>query len=145
FARPAQEYIRWWEKISVPGEYRVVLRRGRVESSVGKNFAGNGPDLSVKLWVAGVEYGPSPVVKDTRSPIWDYTFASPIKWKYGDPISIRILDNDWSATGVFPFNTRPGDKLAMRQLSGTLHPSKGGGTELVFSSDFHEPRLPRPE
>lgn len=145
FADAARGYIAWWEKISVPGEYRVVLRRGKVEPGVGKTFSGGGPDLGVKVWVAGVEYGPSPVVKDTRNPIWDWTFPVPIRWKYGDPVSIRILDHDWSTTGVFTFTTRPGDKLALRMLSGTVRPSKGGRTELVFASDFREPTLPRPE
>jgi GTPase SAR1 family protein len=145
FAEAAKGYIRWWEQISAPGEYRVVLRRGRVDSDVGKAFSGAGPDLNVKVWVAGVEYGPSPVVKDTRTPIWDWAFPVPIRWKYGDPISIRILDNDWSATSVFTLTTRQGDKLAMRMLSGTVRPSKGGRTELVFASDFREPKLPKPE
>lgn len=145
FADAAKHYLLWWEKISVPGEYQVTLKRGRVESDIDKTFSGGGPDLGVKLWVGGVEYGPSPVVKDTHTPIWDYTFSTPVKWKYGDPVSIRILDHDWTTTGVFTFTTRFGDKLAMRMLSGTVRPSKGGRTELVFSSDFHEPKLPKPE
>ncbi len=145
FASAAREFVAWWEKISVPGEYHVVLRRGQVEPSAGKYFSGGGPDLGVKLWVAGVEYGPTPVVKNSYRPIWDYAFSKPIRWKYGDPISIRILDYDWSTTGVFTFTTPPGDKLAMRMLSGTLKPSKGGNTSLTFSSDFHVPTLPKPD
>jgi hypothetical protein len=144
FAEVAREYLAWWERISAPTNYRVVLRRGRVESNVGKPLAGSGPDLGVTLWVAGIEYGPSPVIKDSRSPIWDHTFDTPIRWKYGDPISVRIVDYDWSPSGVFTLTSRAGDKLAMRMLSGTLRPATGGGTELVFASDFHEPKLPSP-
>lgn len=145
FARPARDYITWWEKISVPGDYRVVLRRGKVEPTVGKPLAGAGPDLGVSLWVGAKEYGPSPVIKDSREPVWDYTFPTPIRWKYGDQVTIRIVDHDWSPSGVFTLTTPIGDKLAMRLLSGTVRPSKGGRTELVFSSNFQEPRLPRPE
>ena len=144
-AEIARKYLAWWERISSPSDYRVVLRRGRVEANVGKFMAGSGPDLGVTLWVAGVEYGPSPVIKDSRTPIWDHTFDTPIRWKYGDPISVRIIDHDWSASGVFTLTSRAGDKLAMRLLSGTLRPAKGGKTELVFASDFDEPHLPAPE
>jgi GTPase SAR1 family protein len=144
FADAAKTYVAWWESIATPRDYRVVLRRGRVEPNVGKPLSGAGPDLGVTLWVAGVEHGPSPVIKDSRAPIWDYTFPTPIRWKYGDPVAIRIVDHDWSPTGVFTLNSRPGDKLAMRLLSGTVKPSRGGKTELVFASDFREPTLPRP-
>ena len=142
--KDARAYVSWWEKASVPGDYRVVLRHGQVEPEVGKYFSGGAPDLSVELWVGGVKYGPSPIARDTHSPIWDYTFARPIRWKYGDPVSIRILDNDWSSSSVFTFNTAPGDKLAMKMLSGTVRPSKGGKTMLVFSSDFAVPELSKP-
>jgi hypothetical protein len=33
----------------------------------------------------------------------------------------------------------------MKLLSGTIKPSKGGKTSLVFSSDFSIPTLSRPE
>lgn len=145
FATAARSYLEWWTRISSPSGYRVTLKRGRVEPNVGKAFAGAGPDLGVTLWVAGIEYGPSPVIKDTRAPIWDHTFDTEIRWKYGDPISIRIVDHDWGPSGVFTLTSPAGDKLAMRLLSTTVRPSKGGRTELVFASDFNEPRLPRPE
>jgi hypothetical protein len=145
FVEAAKRYVAWWEKISVPADYRVTLRRGKVEPRVGKWLAGAGPDLGVTLTVAGEEHGPSPVIKDSRTPIWDYTFPRPIRWKYGDPVSVRIIDHDWSASGVFTLKSRAGDKLAMRLLSSTIRPSKGGGTELVFSSNFDEPALPRPD
>ena len=145
FAGDAKTYLEWWDKISVPGEYRVTLRRGEVEPTVGKYFSGGAPDLGVILEVAGVVYGPSSVIRDTHRPIWDYTFPRPINWKLGDPVTIRIIDYDWSASEVYTLNSRPGDPLAMRLLSGTIRAAKGGATTLVFSSDFTVPTLSRPE
>src|SRR5271157_3438426 len=145
FIADARNYLQWWDKVSVPGEYRVTLRRGEVEPSVGKYLAGGAPDLGVVIEVAGVVHGPSPVIRDTHRPIWDYTFPRPITWKLGDPITIRIIDYDWSASEVYTLNSRQGDPLAMRLLSGTVKPAKGGTTTLVFSSDFVIPTLSRPE
>ncbi|GIW86147.1 MAG: hypothetical protein KatS3mg108_0471 [Isosphaeraceae bacterium] len=145
YAAAAREYLAWWERIASPADYQVVLRRGRVEPTVGKPLAGAGPDLSVSLTVAGVDYGPSPIIKDTHTPIWDYRFARPIRWKYGDPVAIRIVDNDWSATTVYTLTSAPDDPLGIRLLSGSIKPRRGGRTELVFASDFREPVLPKPE
>ena len=145
FVADARNYLQWWDKVSVPGEYRVTLRRGEVEPSVGKYLAGGGPDLGVVIEVAGVIHGPSPVIRDTHRPIWDYTFPRPITWKLGDPITIRIIDYDWSASEVYILNSHQGDPLAMRMLSGTIRPAKGGATTLVFSSDFAIPTLSKPE
>ena len=78
-------------------------------------------------------YGPSSVIRDSHRPIWDYTFPQPITWKLGDPITIRIIDYDWSASEVYILHSRQGDPLAMRLLSGTIKPAKGGKTTLVFS------------
>ena len=60
YAADAQRYLDWWDKVSVPGQYRVTLRRGEVEPTVGKYFAGGAPDLGVVIEVAGAVYGPSP-------------------------------------------------------------------------------------
>lgn len=145
FAADARTYLEWWDKVSVPGEYRVTLRRGQVEPSVGKYFSGGAPDLGVVIEVAGVVHGPSSVIRDTHRPIWDYTFPRLINWKLGDPVTIRIIDYDWSASEVYTLNSRAGDPLAMRLLSGTVRPTKGGATSLVFASDFTIPTLSRPE
>jgi GTPase SAR1 family protein len=145
YAGAAKEYLAWWDKVTVPGQYRVVLKRGEVEPDIGKYLNGGGPDLAVEIWVAGVKYGPTPVAPNTRTPIWNYTFPRPITWKYGDPVVIRILDMDWSDSGVFRLTGAKGDPLAMRLLSGEVKPAKGGRTKLVFASDFRIPPLPRPE
>ena len=143
-AAEAQHYLDWWDKVSVPGQYHVTLRRGEVEPAVGKYLAGGAPDLGVVIEVAGSIYGPSPVIPDSHRPIWDYTFPQPITWKLGDPITIRIIDYDWSASEVYVLHSRQGDPLAMRLLSGTIKPTKGGRTTLVFASDFTVPTLSQP-
>jgi GTPase SAR1 family protein len=145
YAAIAEHYLRWWDKVSVPGQYHVTLRRGAVEPAVGKYFAGGAPDLGVVIDVAGTAYGPSPVIRDSRRPIWDYMFPRPITWKLGDPITVRIIDYDWSATDVYVLHSQEGDALAMRLLSGTIKPAKGGATTLVFASDFEVPSLPKPD
>ena len=145
FARDAQRYLDWWDKVSVPGEYKVTLRRGEVDPEVGKYLGGGGPDLGVIVEVAGVTHGPSPVVRNTHRPIWDYTFPRPIRWKSGDPVTVKIIDYDWSDTAVSTLSSRKGDPLAMRNLSGTIKSAKGGKTTLVFTSDFAIPTLSRPE
>ncbi len=145
YARDGQAYLDWWDRVSNPGEYRVTLRRGEVDPDVGKYLSGGGPDLGVVLEVAGAVYGPSPIVPNTHQPIWDYTFPRPIRWKLGDPVTIRIIDYDWSDSVVTVLNTRKGDPLAIRNLSGAILPAKGGKTTLVFASNFKMPTLRRPE
>ncbi|MGE3819959.1 MAG: hypothetical protein AB7I30_11015 [Isosphaeraceae bacterium] len=144
YAHDAQAYLDWWEKVSVPGDYRVTLRRGVVEESVGKYLGGGGPDLGVTIEVGGQTYGPSPVVSNTRRPIWDYTFPRPIRWKLGDPVTITVTDHDWSDSVVYTFTTRKGDPLAIRNLSGTIKGAKGGRTSLTFASTFRMPALSEP-
>jgi GTPase SAR1 family protein len=145
YAADAHHYLDWWDKVSVPGHYRVTLRRGEVEPTVGKYLAGGAPDLGVVIEVAGTVYGPSSVIRDSHRPIWDYHFPQPIAWKLGDPITIRIIDYDWSATDVYTLHSAEGDPLAMKILTGTIKPAKGGKTSLVFSSDFSIPTLSPPE
>ena len=145
YAADARNYLDWWDKVSVPGHYRVTLRRGEVEPTAGKYLAGGAPDLGVVVEVAGIVYGPTSVIRDSRRPIWEYTFPQPITWKLGDPVTIRIIDYDWSASEVYALHSQEGDPLAIKLLSGTIKPSKGGKTSLVFSSDFSIPILSRPD
>jgi GTPase SAR1 family protein len=145
FASPAHAYLSWWESISSPREYSVTLRRAEVDPNITKPLAGSGPNLSVELWVAGVKYGPSPIVPDSHQPIWNYTFPTPIRWRYGDPVIIRILDNDWGASYLQTFHNQPDDKLALRLLTGTVRSARGGPNSVIFTSDFQIPVLPAPE
>lgn len=145
YARDAQAYLDWFEKVSAPADYRVTLRRGEVEPDVGKYLGGGGPDLGVVLEVAGTTYGPSPVVPNSRRPIWDYAFPRPVRWKLGDPVVVKVVDYDWSDTVVAVLTSRRGDPLAIRNLSGTIKFAKGGRTSLTFASDFRMPALTPPE
>lgn len=145
FVQPAREYLDWFGKISEPAEYRVLVRRGRVETNVAKPLAGGAPDLSVTVEVAGVVHGPTPVIPDSFEPIWDYTFPKPVVWRLGDPVKITITDHDWKDSPVFTLNSPKGDPLAMRLLSNTIRPAGGGRTLLVFESDFRIPELPNPD
>jgi outer membrane protein assembly factor BamD (BamD/ComL family) len=145
YAGVAQQYLDWWDKISVSGRYRVTLRRAEVEPAVGKYFSGGAPNLGIVIEVAGTVYGPSPVISDSHRPVWDYTFPQPITWKLGDPVTIRVIDYDWSASEVYVLNSPQGDPLAMRLLSGTIKPAKGGKTSVTFASDFQIPTLSKPE
>lgn len=141
----ARRYLAWWDKVSSTHEYKVTLRRGSFEAKLGSTFGG-APDLGVVVEVAGVTYGPSPVIRNNYQPIWDYTFSRPIRWKLGDPVSIKVIDHGyWSNSTPITLNSKPGDPLALRMLSETIKPTKGGNTTLVFASDFKIPELPRPE
>ena len=140
----ARRYLQWWDKVSVANEYKVTLRRGIFATKLGSTFGG-APDLSVVVEVAGVSHGPSPVIRNNYQPIWDYTFPRPIRWKLGDPVTIKVLDNGyWSNSTPVTLGSKPGDPLALRMLSQTIKPTKGGTTTLVFASDFKIPELPKP-
>ena len=145
FARDAKAYLDWWEKVSRPAEYKVTLRRGELDGSVGKYLSGGAPDLSVVLEVGGVTYGPSPIVPNSHRPIWEYAFPRPVRWKLNDPVTIKIVDHDWSDSVVKVLNSRKGDPLAIRNISNTIRSEKGLRTSLTFASDFQMPVLTRPE
>jgi GTPase SAR1 family protein len=141
----AKDYLAWWDKVTVPGNYKVTLLRGEFDPEIGKWWSGGAPDLSVTIEVGGKIHGPSPTIVNSHKPVWRYTFAQPVVWKLGDPIAIKVVDNDWSDSTVVVLNSRPGDPLAIRLLTGTVKPTKGGPTSLVFASDFKMPVLPKPE
>ncbi|MDX2038805.1 MAG: hypothetical protein SFX72_19315 [Isosphaeraceae bacterium] len=145
FVQAAKAFLDWWDRVSVPNEYRVTLLRGEFDPSIGKYVAGGGPDLRVTLEVAGKTYGPAPVIPNEHKPIWRYTFDRPIVWKSRDPISIKVVDQDWWDTTVIQLNSDKNDPLSIRLLSGAIKPSKGGPTVLHFASDFVMPELPKPD
>ncbi len=141
----ARRYREWWDKVSVPGDYRVTLRRGTFDAKLGSTFGG-APDLGVVIEVAGVTYGPTPVIRNNYRPIWDYTFTRAVRWKLGDPVTVKVVDHGyWSEATVVILSSPKGDPLAIRMLSDTIRPSHGGATSLTFASDFRVPELPRPE
>ena len=144
-AAEARRYLEWWDKVSVTNDYKVTLRRGSFDAKLGSTFGG-APDLGVTIEVAGVTYGPSPVIRNNYQPIWDYTFPRPIRWKLGDPVTVKVVDHGyWSDAPVVALSSKKGDPLALRMLSDTIKPSKGGTTTIVFASDFKIPDLPKPE
>lgn len=145
YARDAQAYLDWYEKVSVPGDYHVTVRRGEVEPGSGKYLGGGGPDLGVVVEVAGVTYGPTPVVPNSHRPIWDYTFPRPVRWKIGDPVTVKVIDYDWSDSTLAVLTSRKGDPLAIRNISGTIRFAKGGRTAVTFASDFRMPELTKPD
>ncbi len=141
----ARRYLAWWDKVSVANDYRVTLRRGSFDAKLGSTFGG-APDLGVIVEVAGVAHGPSPVIRNNYQPIWDYTFPRPIRWKLGDPVTVKVIDHGyWSDSTVVILNSKKGDLLAIRMISDTIKPTRGGTTTLVFASDFKIPELPKPE
>ena len=91
-------------------------------------------------------YGPSPVVRNTHRPIWDYTFPRPIRWKLGDPVTIRIIDYDWSDSVVYTSSTAA---RATRWPSATSRaPSsrpRGAGRPWSSPPTSRCPTLTRPE
>jgi hypothetical protein len=138
FASSAAELLRWSERITAPGEYRVVLKNGHFEKKIARFFS-RGPDLSVELEVNGARYGPSTFYKNQYDPEWEYEYPRRIRWKLGDPVVIRIIDNDWRTRVVLEHSSADDDALALRLLTGDVWI---GGNRVSFESDFAMPILP---
>jgi hypothetical protein len=141
FRKSAVELLRWSERVAAPGEYRVVLRNGQFEKSVGRWFS-KGPKLSVELEVNGVRYGPSTICYNRYDPEWDYEFPRRIRWKMGDAVVIRVTEHSWSDRLVVEIASDENDPLSLRLLTGEVG---AGGHWLKFESDFALPVLPRIE
>jgi hypothetical protein len=137
FASKAQELLRWSERVSQRGEYKVTLKSGHFEKSVARFFS-RGPDLSVELVVNGVRHGPSNIVANRYDPEWNYEFPRPIRWKIGDSIHIVVTDHDWKDRTVLYLATEPDDLVSIRWLCGETW---SGKNHLVFESDFTMPSL----
>lgn len=143
YAKACREFIAWWDKVHQPQTYRVTLRRGEFDESITKYLSGGGPDLSVIVEVAGVRYGPSPIVKNNTKPIWDWAFPKPVVWKLGDPVSIEITDNDWWDSPVDAYKSKANDPLALKAFNSTIKCENG--SRLTLITDFKVPELPKPE
>jgi hypothetical protein len=141
YVEATRELRKWAEKVSTPNDYKVVLHGGQFDKKVALFFS-RGPDLSVELEVAGVRYGPSPVVLHKYDPSWEYEFPRPVRWKLGDPVRVRLLDNAWSKRVVFDVGTDDGNTLGIRMLSGEVQFPLG---HVTLSSDFTMPTLPKVE
>ena len=61
FRDAAHDLLRWTERVTQPGEYRVVLKSGNFDRKVA-HFMSRGPSLSVEIEVNGIRYGPSNIV-----------------------------------------------------------------------------------
>jgi hypothetical protein len=138
FVARATELLRWSERVSVPGDYRVVIRSGQIERRLGYTFS-RGPDLSVEIEVAGVRHGPSTIVRNSYSPVWEYEFPRPVRWRLGDPVHIRVTDHDYRPRVVLDIVSAEGDPLAMAWLNGDVWCN---GSRLTFASDFTMPPVP---
>lgn len=141
FTASAREILRWTERVTAPGDYRVVLRSGQFEDSVARWFT-RGPKLSVEIEVGGVRYGPSNIVLYRYDPDWDFEFPRRIRWKLGDPVVIRVTEHTWKNRVVAEFASSGNDPLAMRMLAQQNHQ---GARWISFESDFAMPALPKVE
>jgi hypothetical protein len=141
FIAAATELLRWSERVTAPGEYKVTLRNGQFERKIARLLS-RGPDLSVEIEVAGVKHGPSSFYKNRYEPVWDYDYPRRIRWKLGDAVTIRVIDNDWRKRVVIELRSADGDPLALRMLTGEIW---SGNNCLTFESDFHMPVLPNIE
>lgn len=138
FVSAATDLLRWSERVTAPGEYRVILREGHFEKRIAR-FLSRGPDLSVELEVAGIRYGPSNITVNRYDPHWNYEFPRRIRWKLGDPVRIRVTDHDYWDRVVLDLVSLETDRLAMGLLSGEVW---SGSNWLRFESDFAMPELP---
>lgn len=138
FTGAARDLLRWTERVTTPGEYKVTLRCGQFDRNLARFFS-RGPDLSVELEVNGVRHGPSQIVKNRYDPEWNYEFPRRLNWKLGDPICVRITDHDWKDRTMLEIFSENGDPLAIKLVSGEVW---AGKSWLRFESDFTLPVLP---
>jgi hypothetical protein len=141
FTAAATELLRWSERVTVPGEYRVVLKNGHFEKKVARWFT-FGVSLSVEIEVNGVRHGPSSFFTRQYDPEWNYEYPRRIRWKLGDPVVIRVIDNEWGKRVVAEFSSGEGDPLGIRLLGDELW---SGSSWIALESDFRMPTLPQIE
>jgi len=141
FTTSATELLRWSERVTAAGEYKVVLRNGDFEKKIAHWFS-RGPKLSVELEVAGIRYGPSNIVLNNYDPEWNYEFPRRIRWKLGDPVLIRVTEHSWKDRVVVEIASAGNDPLAIKMLGGEV---SSGANRMTFASDFSLPALPKIE
>jgi hypothetical protein len=141
FCDTARDLLRWTERITQPGEYRVTIKSGTFDKKVAY-WLSRGPNLSVTIEVNGVRHGPSAIAPRGYNPEWNYEFPRRIRWKLGDSVRILVTDHYYWNRQVVEVVSPEGDPLAMRLLSGEAN---SGGNCLTFESDFRLPQMPRIE
>ncbi len=138
FRAAAEEVLRWTEHVTVPGEYKVVLKNGSFDPKLAY-WISRGLKLSVELEVAGVRHGPSTIIKNSSEPEWNFEFPRRVRWKLGDPVRILVSDHTWKDRVVVEISSPGDDALGMRLLSGD---ATTGANRVSFESDFVMPKLP---
>ncbi len=141
FRDAAHDLLRWTERVTQTGEYRVVLKSGNFDRKVA-HFFSRGPSLSVEIEVNGVRYGPSNIVARHYQPEWNYEFPRRVRWKLGDSVRIIVTDNYYWDRRVVEIASDENDQTAMRLLSGEVN---SGKNSLTFASDFTMPMMPKIE
>jgi hypothetical protein len=139
FRDAATSLLRWTERVTVPGEYKVVLKSGSFDSGMAR-WVSRGLKLSVELEVAGVRHGPSTIIKNSSEPEWNFEFPRKVRWKLGEPVRILVTDHTWKDRVVVEIQSS--DALGMRLLSGD---ACTGVNRVSFASDFAVPKLPEIE
>src|SRR6185437_13461177 len=137
FRDSARDVLRWTERVTQPGEYRVVLKSGSFDRKVAYFFS-RGPSLSVEIEVNGVRYGPSNIVARNYQPEWNYEFPRRVRWKLGDTVRIVITDNYYWNRRVADISSDQSEPVSMRWLSGEVN---SGTNSLTFESDFTMPTM----
>jgi len=138
FRDTAAALLRWAERVRVEGEYRVKLVSGSFDPK-SAGYLSRGLSLSVELEVNGVSYGPSTIARRTAEPEWNYEFPRPIRWKLGDSVRVKVIDNYYWRRTILNVSSEDNDPLGMRLLSGTV---ASGKHCVVFESDFGPPTIP---
>ncbi len=141
FRDTAQELLRWTERVTQPGEYRVVLKNGNFDRKVAYFFS-RGPSLFVEIEVNGVRYGPSNIVARNYQPEWNYEFPRRVRWKLGDRVRILVTDNYYWYRAVADISSDENDSLGILLLSTEV---SAGKNSLTFESDFTLPAMPKIE
>ncbi len=141
FRDSARDVLRWTERVTQPGEYRVVLKSGTFDHKVAHYFS-RGPSLAVEIEVNGVRYGPSNIVARNYQPEWNYDFPRRIRWKLGDSVRIIATDHYYWNRCAADLTSEQSDLLAMRWLSGEV---TLGTNTVTFESDFTMPVMPKIE
>jgi GTPase SAR1 family protein len=141
FRDSARDLLRWTERVTQPGEYRIVLKSGSFDKKVAY-WLSRGPNLSVEIEINGVRYGPSSIAGRGYSPEWNFEFPRRVRWKMGESVRVIVTDHYYWNRRVAEVASAEDDALGLRLLSGDV--SVGSGS-LTFESDFKLPQLPKIE